>query len=55
MKMSEKILEAKLFATLIKRYAESLGREGNSYDCTWHREYVQDIRIACDNFLKKIK
>ena len=55
MTQKEKLIEAKMFACHVKGIAESIRREGNSYDKRWHLEFVNDLKNAAENILKKLK
>lgn len=55
MTQKEKIIELKMALTRVKSIAESIRREGNDYDMSWHKSYCNQLEEVCTDALRKTK
>lgn len=55
MTQKDKIQKAFCFAARVNRMAESMMREGNDYDMSWHKSYCRQLKDASDQLLKDLK
>ena len=55
MTQKDKIVELKMALMRVKSIADSIRREGNDYDMSWHKSYCKQLTDVCEEVLRKTK